>query len=387
MIPLRAADPLKVPLWPEGAPGATGQEPADQPWVDVYRPDDKAPANGCAVVVCPGGGYGGLADDHEGIQPARFYNSFGVTAYVLHYRLGSRGYRHPIELGDAQRALRLVRSRAGVDGIDPSRLGIMGFSAGGHLAATAGTHYNAGNPAAPDPVDRQGCRPDFQVLCYGVLSFDPAITHKGSVQNLLGDQKDDPALIALLSNELQVTDTTPPAFLFHTAEDKAVPVANSLRFFEALQKHRVPSELHVYQDGPHGVGLAPGNPVTGTWPDLLKAWMRQNQWLGRAPRTAFSGRLTFHGKPVPRGTVTLAPLDGNHPVTSLTVRDGAFKTEAGDGPVALPSAVTVTYSDESDASLSTATGFTTTGSLDRAAPLPLTCQPSGRTPVVWDIRN
>ncbi|MES2707833.1 MAG: alpha/beta hydrolase [Verrucomicrobiota bacterium] len=382
----RAADPVKVPLWPDGAPGATGKEPADQPWVDVYRPD-KAPANGCAVVVCPGGGYGGLADDHEGIQPARFYNSFGVTAYVLHYRLGSRGYRHPIEMGDAQRALRLARSRAGVDGIDPARLGIMGFSAGGHLAASAGTHYDAGNPAAPDPVDRQGCRPDFQVLCYGVLSFDPAITHKGSVRNLLGDRKDDPGLIALLSNELQVTDATPPAFIFHTAADKAVPVANSIRFFEALQKHDVPSELHVYQDGPHGVGLAPGNPVTGSWPEHLRVWMRQNQWLGRASRTAFSGQLTFHGKPVPRGTVTLTPVNPNLPVTSVPVKDGNFKIAAADGPVAALSAVTVTYSDETDASLSTPTGFTTTAGLDRAGNTPLTHNPADAGPVTWDIRN
>lgn len=381
-----AADPVKVPLWPNGAPGATGQEPGDQPWVDVWLPD-KVPANGCAVVVCPGGGYGGLADDHEGIQPARFYNSFGVTAYVLHYRLGTRGYRHPIELGDAQRAVRLARSRAGVDGIDPARLGIMGFSAGGHLAASAGTHYDAGNPAAEDPVDRQSCRPDFMVLCYGVLSFDPAITHKGSVKNLLGDKSEDPGLIALLSNELQVNGNTPPAFLFHTAADKAVPVANSLRFFEALEKHNIPSELHVYQDGPHGVGLAPGNPVTGTWPDHLRAWMRQNLWLGRAPRTAFSGRLTYQGKPVTRGTITLTPDNPSLPVTSIPVNGGNFKISEADGPAAVPSTVSLTYSDESDPALSSPTGFTTTTSLEAAAGAPLKHNPADSGTVTWDLRR
>lgn len=383
---VRAADPLKVPLWPGGAPAATGDAPTDQPWVDVYRPD-KTPANGCAVVVCPGGGYGGLADDHEGIQPARFFTSFGVTAYVLHYRLGSHGYRHPIELGDAQRALRLVRNRAGVDGIDPARLGLMGFSAGGHLAATAGTHYDGGNPAAEDPVDRQPCRPDFLILCYGVLSFDPAITHQGSVQNLLGDKKDDAGLIANLSNEKQVTDDTPPAFLFHTAADQAVPVFNTLRFFEALQTHHIPAELHVYQEGPHGVGLAPGNPVTGTWPEHLRLWMRQNQWLGRVGRTAFSGTLTYQGLPVPRGTVTLTPLNPNLPITSVNVASGAFKTGTKSGPAAVPSAVTLTYSDDSGPTLSSPTGFTTTDTLDANSGPPLHFNPSTTDTAAWNIAN
>lgn len=273
-----AADPVRFPLWPGAAPGARGTTEADQPTLDFYKPD-AVPANGCAVLVCPGGGYGGLAKDHEGIQPARFFNSLGVTAYVLHYRLGGNGYQHPVPLNDAQRALRLVRSRAAADGIDPARLGIMGFSAGGHLAASTGSHSDGGNPAAPDPVDRLGCRPDFMILCYGVLSFDPAITHKGSVKNLLGDRQNDPALIGFLSNEKQVTPASPPAFLFHTTTDQAVPVANSLRFYEACQKNGVPVALHVFQEGKHGVGLAQNDPNLKIWPSLLQQWMDQNGWL------------------------------------------------------------------------------------------------------------
>ncbi len=277
-LPSSAAEPQRFPLWPGGAPGAKGQAESDQPTLDLYKPD-AVPANGCAVIVCPGGGYGGLAKDHEGVQPARFFNSFGVTAYVLHYRLGGNGYKHPIPLQDAQRALRLVRSRAAGDGVDPARLGIMGFSAGGHLAASAGTHSDAGNPGAADPFDKLSSRPDFLILCYGVLSFDPEITHQGSVGNLLGDRKNDPGLIRFLSNELQVNATTPPAFLFHTTTDQAVPVANSLRYYEACQKNKVPAALHVFQEGKHGVGLAQNDPNLKIWPALLQGWIEQNGWL------------------------------------------------------------------------------------------------------------
>lgn len=275
---VHAADAVRFPLWPDGAPEAKGNTPEHQPTLDLYKPDT-VPANGCAVVICPGGGYGALAKDHEGIQPARFFNSFGVTAYVLHYRLGSKGYQHPIELNDAQRALRLARSRAAADGVDPARLGIMGFSAGGHLAASTGTHHDVGNPAAPDAIDRFSCRPDFMILCYGVLSFDPAITHKGSVKNLLGDRQNDPVLLDFLSNEKQVNATTPPTFLFHTTTDQAVPVANSLRFYEACQKNNVPVALHVFQKGNHGVGLAQSDPNLKIWPTLLQGWIEQNGWL------------------------------------------------------------------------------------------------------------
>ncbi len=273
-----AADALRIPLWPGGAPEAKGTTEEHQPTLDLYKPEAVA-ATGCAVIVCPGGGYGGLAKDHEGVQPARFFNSFGVTAYVLHYRLGGKGYQHPIPLQDAQRALRLARSRSAADGIDPARLGIMGFSAGGHLAASTGTHHDAGNPASPDPIEKFPSRPDFMILCYGVLSFDPAITHKGSVNNLLGDRQKDPALIDFLSNEKQVNATTPPTFLFHTATDTAVPAANSLRFYEACLKNNIPAALHLFQEGKHGVGLAQKDPNLKIWPTLLQQWIEQNGWL------------------------------------------------------------------------------------------------------------
>ena len=277
-LPCRAAEPQRFLLWPDGAPEAKGTTEDHQPTLDFYKPD-AVPANGCAVVICPGGGYGGLAKDHEGIQPARFFNSLGITAYVLHYRLGGKGYQHPIPLQDAQRALRLARSRAATDGVDPTRIGIMGFSAGGHLAASTGTHHDAGNAAATDPIDRLASRPDFMILCYGVLSFDPAITHQGSVNNLLGDRRNDSALLDFLSNEKQVNATTPPTFLFHTTTDQAVPVANSLRFYEACQKNKVPVALHVFQEGKHGVGLAQNDPNLQIWPTLLQQWIEQNGWL------------------------------------------------------------------------------------------------------------
>jgi acetyl esterase/lipase len=200
-------------LWPGGAPGAMGTEEIDKPSIAIYLPRQGARKVRSGVVVCPGGGYGALAMDHEGQQVARWLNSLGVAAFVLKYRLGPK-YRHPVELGDAQRAIRIVRTRAAEFGIDPDKIGIWGFSAGGHLASTASTHFDKGNPAASDPIDRAGSRPDFAVLCYPVVSFTTDYVHKGSRRNLLGDNP-DPALEKLLSNELQVTRETPPTFLFH----------------------------------------------------------------------------------------------------------------------------------------------------------------------------
>ena len=257
-------------LWPGGAPGALGDAPADKPKLTPYLPP-AGEANGAAVVVCPGGGYARLASDHEGKQVAEWLNSFGVTAFVLQYRLGPR-YRHPVPLQDAQRAIRLVRSRAAEWGVDPARVGILGFSAGGHLASTAATHFDDGRPDAPDPVERHGSRPDFAVLAYPVISLVDPPAHSGSRRNLLGDPP-EPALVELLSNERQVTARTSPTFLFHTADDTVVPVANSLLFFEALQRASVPSELHVFPHGTHGVGLAADDPVLSAWPRLCAAWM------------------------------------------------------------------------------------------------------------------
>jgi acetyl esterase/lipase len=264
------AGPLEILLWESGAPGALGQTDSDKPTITAY-PAPRA-SSGTAVIVAPGGGYGNLAIEHEGRQEAYWFNAMGITAFVLKYRLGPR-YRHPIELGDAQRAIRTVRSRAAEFNIIPDRIGMMGFSAGGHLSSTAGTHFDAGKPDATDPIERVSSRPDFLILGYPVVSFDPAIRHNGSMRNLLGDNP-DPKLIEDLSNDLRVTPETPPTFLFHTTNDPGVPVENSVRFYLALRKAKVPVEMHLFENGAHGVGMALNDPVLSAWPSLLMNWMR-----------------------------------------------------------------------------------------------------------------
>jgi acetyl esterase/lipase len=264
------ADPKVELLWPQGAPGAVGQEPADKPTLAIYRPTLHK-ANGTAVVVCPGGGYGFLADDHEGRQVANWLNERGVTAFVLRYRIAPR-YHHPAPLQDAQRALRTVRARAAEWHLDPKRIGIWGFSAGGHLASTAGTHFDRGKADAEDPIERVSCRPDFLILAYPVITMTTPLTHMGSRVNLLGKEP-DPKLVEEFSNEKQVTRETPPTFLFHTDEDKGVLPENSVLFYLGLKKAGVPAELHIYEKGPHGVGLGQHDPVLSTWPTRLAAWM------------------------------------------------------------------------------------------------------------------
>lgn len=270
------AEPQTILLWQNGAPGALGQGEDDQPTITVYRPWGHN-LSGTAVIVVPGGSYGFLASNHEGRQVANWFNALGITAFVLKYRLGPR-YHHPIEWGDAQRAIRLVRSRAREFEISPDRIGMMGFSAGGHLASTAATHFDSGNPAAADPIDRASSRPDFAILGYPVITLEAPYAHQGSVKNLLGDNP-DPKLVEELSNERQVTPQTPPTFLFATSDDDVVPVENSVSFYVALHKAGVPAELHVFEKGPHGVGLALGNPALGEWPTLLANWLRQRGLL------------------------------------------------------------------------------------------------------------
>jgi acetyl esterase/lipase len=264
-------------LWPDGAPGALGKEDKDQPSLTPYLPDaDKA--TGAAIVICPGGGYGGLAA-HEGPDYALFLREQGVAAFVLKYRLGSHGYRHPRMLQDAQRAIRVVRSRAAEYKVDPKRVGIMGSSAGGHLASTAVTHFDTGQPDAADVIERQSSRPDLGILCYPVISMG-AITHGGSKKNLLGDNPDS-SLVESLSNEKQVTTNTPPCFIWHTWEDKAVKVENTLEFAAALQKAGVPFDLHVYQQGRHGIGLADKAPFTNAhpWSKDLVFWLKVQKFI------------------------------------------------------------------------------------------------------------
>ena len=267
--------PAKMPdavlLWPGGAPGALGSDDADKPAVTPFLPP-AGRGNGTAVVVCPGGGYGNLATEHEGQQISLWLNSMGVAGFVLKYRLGPK-YHHPIELGDAQRAIRFVRAHAAEYRVRPDRVGIWGFSAGGHLASTAATHFDAGQPDAADPIDRQGSRPDFAILAYPVISFTTPYTHQGSKRNLLGENP-DPKLVESLSNELQVTPQTPPTFLFHTTEDKGVPPENSVLFYLALRKAGVPCEMHIYERGPHGVGLARFDHILGSWTERLADWLQ-----------------------------------------------------------------------------------------------------------------
>ena len=239
------------PLWPGAAPGALGQAPKDIPTLTPFFPSPEK-ATGAAIIVCPGGGYAHLAA-HEGEGYARWLAENGIAAFVLKYRLGSDGYRHPVMLHDAARAVRLVRANAAEWRLDPKRIGIIGSSAGGHLAATLLTHFDAGDTNAVDAVERQSSRPDAGILCYAVITLG-RFTHQGSKNNLLGTSP-PPALVEELSNELHVTKETPPCFLWHTFEDKAVPVENSLQFADALRQAGVPFDLHIYQKGGHGMGL------------------------------------------------------------------------------------------------------------------------------------
>lgn len=269
--PLPIRDGQVLPLWSGAAPGALGSEDADVPTITVFLPRTVREGTP-AVVVCPGGGYQNLASNHEGRQVANFLNSLGIAAFVLKYRLGPR-YHHPVELGDAQRAIRTLRSHAAEWRLDPARIGIMGFSAGGHLAMTASTWADGGNPQAADTVDRVSSRPDFAVLGYPVISMTAEWTHRGSQRNLLGDTP-DPDLAKRLSGEIAVTRDTPPTFIFQTNEDTTVPAENAVYYYLALRKAGVPAELHVFEKGNHGVGLANDMPALAPWSTLLATWLR-----------------------------------------------------------------------------------------------------------------
>lgn len=282
-----------VKLWPNGTPDAKGDDPGkDVPTLSVFLPKP-GEATGASVVVCPGGGYGGLAVDHEGKQVAEWLNSLGVTAFVLKYRLGPR-YHHPAMLHDVNRAIRIVRHSGPKKwGLDPDRIALLGFSAGGHLASTGGTHFDAGKPDAEDPVERVSSRPDRLILAYPVIAMATEYTHKGSNRNLLGE--DPPAdLLKSLSNETQVTADTPPTFLVHTNEDTAVPVENSILFALALRKAKVPVELHIFEKGRHGLGLGSGSkefkigpdPAFGAWPKLCEVWLRGQGFLKKSDASA-----------------------------------------------------------------------------------------------------
>jgi acetyl esterase/lipase len=284
LLALVAADPAPqtILLWPGKAPSAVGDSTSDKPELTAYVPLKTA------VVICPGGGYGFLAMDHEGKQVAEFFAKQGVAAFVLKYRIATKDRPGPLgeaPLLDVQRAIRTIRANAKSYGIDPNRIGVMGFSAGGHLASTAATHFDNGKKDG-DEIDRTSCRPDFAILAYPVITMETGVTHAGSRRNLLGDKPDE-KLVELYSNEKHVTKDTPPVFLFHTSADTAVVPENAVRFYLACKKASVPVEMHIYEKGRHGVGLGRDPKWTGgeksveTWPDRLTDWMKARELIGK----------------------------------------------------------------------------------------------------------
>lgn len=275
-LKLYAGDPPGGPTWGRDGPVPEMQinergtyRYVHEPVLDVYhaRPENRT---GAAVVICPGGGYGALAYDHEGIQIAQWLNKHGITGVILRYRM--HPYRHPVPMMDVQRALQTVRANSERWSLDPGRIGVLGFSAGGHLASTAAVHHKPADPDSKDPIERAASRPDFAVLLYPVVTMRQW-THRGSRRNLLGPKPDE-ELVALMSNEQQVDQKTPPTFLVHSKDDKVVPIKNSEQFLAALKEHDVPGELMVFDTGGHGYGLGrgPGH-ETAAWPDECIKWL------------------------------------------------------------------------------------------------------------------
>lgn len=273
-----------IPLWPDRAPNAAGSEPADIPTITPF-PAAKENATGSAVVIFPGGGYARLSDVKEGSEVVKWLHTLGISAFVVKYRLGMR-YHQPNQLLDAARAVRIVRSRAKEWNIDPNRIGILGFSAGGHLASTLGTHFDGGRPGDKDEIERVSSRPDLMVLIYPVITMGD-FTHAGSKRNLLGENP-TPELIKEYSNELRITRETPPTFLVHTMTDASVPVENSMMFAAALRKAGVPFEFHLYERGPHGFGLAPADPILSTWPGRCADWLGLRGFAKPRPAGSFN---------------------------------------------------------------------------------------------------
>ncbi len=272
--------PEPVLLWPSGAPGALGTADEDKPAIYPFiAPKEKA--TGAAVLICPGGGYAMRAMEHEGYDFARWFNDLGITAFVLRYRVNTwdhKKYGHPHAFTDATRAMRTVRSRAKEWGIDPDKIGVMGFSAGGHLASMLGTHFDNGNPKAKNALDKTSSRPGFLMLIYPVVSFTTEYTHRFSREMQLGSDLDS-TLAEYLSTEKHVTSFTPSTFLMYTDDDPVLP-ENAILFYMALRKAKVPAELHIYEKGGHGYGMANGvgkaanDPILATWTTRLEDWLK-----------------------------------------------------------------------------------------------------------------
>jgi len=258
-------------LWPDGAPGAKGNADKDKPTLTIYLPE-KEKANGSAVVIFPGGGYWTTAMDHEGRQIARWLNGLGIAGFIVDYRHRGRGYGYPAPMQDAQRAIRIVRSRAGEFNISPDKIGVIGFSAGGHLASTTGTHFDEKFYEPKDEIDRASARPDFMILIYPLISLSEWYGHEGAKETLLG-KRADRKLSEDFSNEKQVTSRTPPTFLVHTTQDTTVQAENSIYFYLACRKARIPAEIHIYARGKHGFGLGKPGTAVSTWPGLCAKWL------------------------------------------------------------------------------------------------------------------
>ncbi|MDJ1483534.1 alpha/beta hydrolase [Cytophagaceae bacterium YF14B1] len=275
-----ATVPEPILLWPEGAPGALGDTDEDKPAIYPF-PAPKETATGAAVLICPGGGYINRAMEHEGYDLARWFNQMGITAFVLRYRVNNaehKKYGYPHAFHDATRAMRTIRSRAKEWSIDPDKIGLMGFSAGGHLASMLGTHFDNGNSKAKNVLDKTSSRPSFLMLIYPVISFTTPYTHRGSRDMQIGPDLDS-TLAEYMSTENHVTSFTPPTFLMYT-DDDPVLADNAVLFYMGLRKAKVPAELHIYEKGGHGygmangVGKAPNNPILATWTDRLKDWLK-----------------------------------------------------------------------------------------------------------------
>ena len=302
------ADGTSIELWPDGAPAAVGDLDIDRPRLTIHLPES-VPATGAGVIVNPGGGYRKLASDHEGLQVARWLNRRGIAAFVLRYRLGER-YHSDVSLLDGLRAVRLVRHRAAEFGIAENRIGMLGFSAGGHLAVAVGTRWDAGDPEAVEPIERKSSRPDFLVPVYAVTN------------GIRRGRKADEYTPA----DVRVNESTPPTFLVHTHEDGIVPASQSTLFYDALLAAGVQAELHIYGFGEHGTGLSPGDPDFREWPVLLVNWLRRCGFMTRRARQPVIGRVTLDGEAMGMAWVTFCPLDDNAPLA----RARASHNEAGE---------------------------------------------------------
>lgn len=284
---LSATEHPVIPLWPEGIPGA---KPHTQPFVvdatgrvsDVHEPTltvwPAAPgkANGTAVVICPGGGYAMLSEQREGVRYAEWLNELGVTCFIVRSRL--KEYGHPAPLRDVLRAMRIVRSRAAEFAVDPHRIGIIGSSAGGHLASSASTLYDHADGKTGAALDSVSARPDFALLLYTVILMDGPHIHVGSRNNLIGEHA-APELVALMSADRQVNKETPPTFIIHAEDDHSVPVENALAYYTALRRAGVPVEMHLYEKGGHGFAMEATHPQTAQWPQRAETWLRSHGWV------------------------------------------------------------------------------------------------------------